>query len=131
MLGYPTQADGLERRIAVLVAKLDHRVVVAEVDGQIRGVAGLRRDLQLEADGPYVCLTVLVVDEAARGLGVGTALVEEAERWAATLGATRLMLTSGHHRTAAHRFYERLGFASTGVRFVKTPMPCAADAATE
>jgi GNAT superfamily N-acetyltransferase len=119
MLGYPTTPEALERRLAVLLAQPEHRIVVAEVDGQIRGVAGLRRDLQLEADGPYVCLTALVVDEEARGLGIGAALVEEAERWAVTLGASAIILTSGHHRAGAHRFYERLGFNSTGVRFVK------------
>jgi ribosomal protein S18 acetylase RimI-like enzyme len=52
----------------------------------------------------------VVVDESARGRGVGEALVEEAKARAVEAGAERVSLTSRPERTAANRLYTRLGF---------------------
>jgi ribosomal protein S18 acetylase RimI-like enzyme len=52
----------------------------------------------------------VVVDEAARGQGVGAALTEEAVRRARAAGARTVDLTSRPTRQAANRLYERLGF---------------------
>ncbi|MFJ9802695.1 GNAT family N-acetyltransferase [Streptomyces wuyuanensis] len=52
----------------------------------------------------------VVVDEAARGHGVGGALTEEALRLAEAAGARTVDLTSRPSRAAANRLYERLGF---------------------
>jgi ribosomal protein S18 acetylase RimI-like enzyme len=53
----------------------------------------------------------VVVDEAARGSGVGEALSREAVRCAVGLGARTVELTSRPSREAANRLYQRLGFA--------------------
>ena len=52
----------------------------------------------------------VVVDEAARGHGVGAALVDEAIRLAAEGGARTVDLTSRPSRAAANALYERAGF---------------------
>jgi ribosomal protein S18 acetylase RimI-like enzyme len=52
----------------------------------------------------------VVVDETARGQGVGAALTEEAVQRARTVGARTVDLTSRPTRQAANRLYERLGF---------------------
>ena len=52
----------------------------------------------------------VIVDESARGLGVGALLCEEAIRRARLAGARTVDLTSNPTRHAAHRLYERLGF---------------------
>jgi ribosomal protein S18 acetylase RimI-like enzyme len=52
----------------------------------------------------------VVVDEAARGNGVGDELVQEATRLARAAGASSLGLTSRPSREAANRLYRRLGF---------------------
>ncbi|HEX3805723.1 MAG TPA: GNAT family N-acetyltransferase [Gaiellaceae bacterium] len=52
----------------------------------------------------------VVVDQAARGRGLGEALVEEAKAQAVAAGATRISLTSRPEREAANRLYPRLGF---------------------
>ena len=52
----------------------------------------------------------VVVDEAARGKGVGAALTREAVRLAREAGARTVDLTSRPSREAANRLYERLGF---------------------
>jgi|SRR5579871_3434183 len=53
----------------------------------------------------------VVVDEAARGRGVGEALNRAAIAKAASLGAKTVDLTSRPSREAANRLYRRLGFA--------------------
>ncbi len=52
----------------------------------------------------------LVVDERARGRGIGAALVREALRCAAEAGAGSVGLTSNPSRRAANRLYLNLGF---------------------
>ncbi len=52
----------------------------------------------------------VVVDEAARGQGVATALTLEALRLAREQGARTVDLTSRPSREAAGRLYEHLGF---------------------
>ena len=51
-----------------------------------------------------------VVDSAARGRGVGEALVREALRVATAAGARGVGLNSRPEREAANRLYRRLGF---------------------
>lgn len=53
----------------------------------------------------------VVVDSGARGRGVGEALTEEAVRIAQSRGARTIDLTSRRSREAAHRLYEKVGFA--------------------
>lgn len=52
----------------------------------------------------------VVVDEAARGQGVGEALCRRALEVAAAAGAKTVELTSRPSRDAANRLYRRLGF---------------------
>ena len=52
----------------------------------------------------------VVVDESARGRGVGEALTKEALRLAEGAGAISVELTTRPEREAANRLYQRLGF---------------------
>ncbi|MDQ1427624.1 MAG: hypothetical protein QOK39_1100 [Acidimicrobiaceae bacterium] len=52
----------------------------------------------------------VVVDEAARGRGVGAALSQRAVELATAAGAKTVELTSRPSREAANRLYRRLGF---------------------
>jgi ribosomal protein S18 acetylase RimI-like enzyme len=52
----------------------------------------------------------VVVDQAARGQGVGTALTMAALRLAQDQGARSVDLTSRPSRVAANRLYQQLGF---------------------
>jgi len=58
----------------------------------------------------------VVVDEAARGQGVGTALTREAIRLARAAGARTIDLTTRPSREAASRLYEHLGFGLRDTR---------------
>jgi ribosomal protein S18 acetylase RimI-like enzyme len=52
----------------------------------------------------------VIVDESARGQGVGEALVREGMRRANEAGVLMLELTSMPYRQSANRLYKRLGF---------------------
>jgi ribosomal protein S18 acetylase RimI-like enzyme len=52
----------------------------------------------------------VIVDESARGQGVGEALVREGMRLANEAGVLMLELTSMPYRQSANRLYKRLGF---------------------
>jgi ribosomal protein S18 acetylase RimI-like enzyme len=52
----------------------------------------------------------VVVDESARGRGVGEALVKECIEVARRRGASIVELQSARSRVAANRLYERMGF---------------------
>ena len=54
---------------------------------------------------------------AARGHGVGTALIKQAEMLAKGLAAQRIQLDSWNFNTQAHTFFERLGFQRFNYRF--------------
>jgi ribosomal protein S18 acetylase RimI-like enzyme len=60
--------------------------------------------------GLHAVIEDVVVDESARGHGVGAALVLEAVRLARGLGARHVNLTSRSSREAANRLYVRAGF---------------------
>ena len=61
----------------------------------------------------------VIVDEAARGQGIGEALTVEALRIAEQAGARTVDLTSRPSREAAGRLYERVGFQSRSTRMYR------------
>jgi GNAT superfamily N-acetyltransferase len=117
-LGYPAQASAVGSRLERLRIVGD-RVVVAELDGAVVGLAHLQVAPAIELDRPASKISALVVDEAHRGRGVGRALVEEMEVEARARGCEVLFLTTAARRKAAHAFYERVGLEETGKRFAK------------
>jgi ribosomal protein S18 acetylase RimI-like enzyme len=100
----PLDADALR----ALVAWPGNRVLVARVDGRITGTLTLV--VFPIPSGLRAWIEDVVVDEAARGQGVGAALTREAVRLARADGARTVDLTSRPSRVAANRLYERLGF---------------------
>ena len=119
-LGYPTNAADIPERIEKLHARPGTTVLVAEdQQGEAVGVVTVHLFQSIHAGEPTAWLTTLVVDEKARGRGIGSALVERAEDWAIQHGARRISLSSGLHRTHAHDFYKTRNYEHTGVRLTK------------
>ena len=119
-LGYPTDAAEIPGRIEKLHARPGTMVLVAEDErGQVLGVVTVHLFQSIHASEPAAWLTSLVVEEKARGQGVGSALVLRAEDWAIQHGALRISLTSALHRERAHEFYKTRDYEHTGVRLTK------------
>jgi ribosomal protein S18 acetylase RimI-like enzyme len=85
-------------------------VFVARVDGQI--VGSLTLVLYRIATGLKAWIEDVVVDESARGHGVGEALNLAALDEARRHGAQAVSLTSRPSREAANRLYQRIGFSA-------------------
>jgi ribosomal protein S18 acetylase RimI-like enzyme len=73
--------------------------------------------------GLRVRIEDVVVDESARGQGVGAALSREAIRLARVAGARTIDLTSRPSRESANRLYERLGFRLRETRVYRLADP--------
>jgi ribosomal protein S18 acetylase RimI-like enzyme len=84
-------------------------VFVARVDGVI--VGSLTLVLYRIATGLKAWIEDVVVDETARGHGVGEALNRAALEEARRHGAKAVSLTSRPSRQAANRLYLRIGFS--------------------
>ena len=100
----PPGADGLR----AIVDNRDSALFVARIGGQI--VGGLTLAMYRIPTGLKAWIEDVVVDEAARGRGVGEALNVAALEEARRRGARDVNLTSRPSREAANRLYERLGF---------------------
>ena len=119
-LGYPTDAAEIPGRIENLHARPGTMVLVAEDEHRdVVGVVTVHLFQPIHSAEPAAWLTSLVVEEKARGQGVGSALVLRAEDWAIRHGALRISLTSALHRERAHEFYKTRDYEHTGVRLTK------------
>jgi ribosomal protein S18 acetylase RimI-like enzyme len=95
-------------RIERVLAHAGTSVIVARVDGQIVGSATLVRLVTLVGQFGYV--EEVVVDESARGLGIGTALLGALIDLARRDGLDFVELTSRPAREAANALYRSIGF---------------------
>jgi len=100
----PPTREYLER----IVSSEASRLLLAVEDGVIYGSMTLV--VFAIPTGIRAWIEDVVVDEAARGKGVGHDLNSEAIKLATELGAKTIDLTSRPSREAANRLYKRLGF---------------------
>jgi ribosomal protein S18 acetylase RimI-like enzyme len=101
--------------VADLLSRADHYLLIARDDDR-RIVGSLTLIVYRMVARLQATIHDVVVDEAARGRGIGEALTVEAQRLATEAGADSIRLTSRSHRAAAHRLYERLGFEPVDTR---------------
>jgi GNAT superfamily N-acetyltransferase len=81
------------------------RAWIAEMDGEPVGCV-----LCVRRDDETAQLRILLVDPAARGLGIGARLVEECLRFARGAGYRSLVLWTNDVLMSARRLYEAAGF---------------------
>ncbi|WP_345597090.1 GNAT family N-acetyltransferase [Streptomyces marokkonensis] len=92
----------------------DH--LVAELDGAVVGYVRLGFPTPLASNAHVRQIRGLAVADAARGNGVGRALVRAAVEEARRLEARRITLRVLGHNTAARKLYESEGFVVEGVQ---------------
>lgn len=120
-LGYPLDDAEVRRRYEALAVADGHDVMVAEREGRVVALCHLYVRPALDKP-PEVVVQALVVDQAARGGGVGKVLMAAAEAWAEARGFASVALASNVVRAEAHAFYEAIGYqrVATSHLFRKT-----------
>jgi GNAT superfamily N-acetyltransferase len=81
------------------------RCWIAEKDGKVIGSVFIVRQDETTAK-----LRMLYVDASARGLGIGSRLVEECLRFARQIGYKHMTLWTTSNLTAARKIYQQAGF---------------------
>jgi RimJ/RimL family protein N-acetyltransferase len=106
---------GAERRYLRAVRRHpDAAIFVAEAEAGVVGRLSVARDPHPASR--HVADLGLMVAAPHRGRGIGTALLEEAVRWARGAGVRKLELHVFPHNEPAIRLYERFGFVREGFR---------------
>jgi fructose-1,6-bisphosphatase/inositol monophosphatase family enzyme/GNAT superfamily N-acetyltransferase len=115
------RANDVLATFAALLTSPDARVIVAERAGAVAGVALLHVRLSLLTDRREAWLGALAVAPALRSSGIGSELLAAADREAAALGCSAIVLETSTMRERTHAFYEAHGFARErpAVRFAR------------
>ncbi|HET9089076.1 MAG TPA: GNAT family N-acetyltransferase [Acidimicrobiales bacterium] len=95
-------------KLASIIENPSLTLLVARESGAILGTLTLA--VFPIPSGEIAMIEDVVVDESARGLGAGEALVTAAIAHAASLGAREVDLTSRPSRKAANALYQKIGF---------------------
>ena len=108
-------SDDYRRVLADVVSRAREAVVLVAVDdrggllGSVTYVPGLGRYAEFESPDE-AGIRMLVVDPAAQGRGVGTAMMRACIERARAAGKARISLHTTPSMATAQRLYERLGF---------------------
>ncbi|MET8409817.1 GNAT family N-acetyltransferase [Streptomyces sp. NPDC005195] len=89
--------------------------LVAELDGVLVGYVRLGHPTTLACNSHVRQIQGLAVSDAARGAGVGRALLRAVQEEARRQGARRISLRVLGHNTPARKLYESEGFVVEGV----------------
>jgi GNAT superfamily N-acetyltransferase len=114
----PPEANDLE---TVVTAQATTLLVARDGEGEVLGILTLVT--YRIPTGVRAWIEDVVVDEDARRLGAGRALVERAIELAVDAGARFVDLTSRPERESAHRLYETMGFEERTTTVYRRQLP--------
>jgi len=120
-LGYPTILEEMKGRFSEIANHPDYKTIVAILNNEVVGMAGLAKGIFYEKNGDYLRVVAFVVKQNCRGKGIGKALLTAAENLAKEQGITSVLINCGNRkeRERAHRFYHDMGYAIKSSGFVK------------
>jgi GNAT superfamily N-acetyltransferase len=119
----PKSDDFAVSFFSMVLADISARVFIAEENDQALGYIVCKS--MERAENPFTfAMRYLFIDQIsvrpqARGRGVGTALMKQAEALAGELGVRKIQLDSWDFNINAHVFFEGMGFAKFNHRFWK------------
>jgi GNAT superfamily N-acetyltransferase len=118
-LGYEISQKHLRASLPAAQSSDTDQVLVAVAGEQVFGCISLHALPLFHREGKLGRITSLVVGAGQRGHGIGSALLVAAHAWFRAAGCVKFEVTSGDRREAAHRFYQRHGYARDGQRLAR------------
>ncbi len=101
-------------RLSLVASQPDYALFVAECEGEVAGLIGLRIFDPIHKVARIGEINALVVSASHKRRGIGRRLMDHAEQWMRARGITDLRLSSNNsRREEAHRFYLALGYRPT------------------
>lgn len=97
----------------------DIQGLVAEVDGEVVGIAHFHYQLSTWSDTSHCYLEDLYVAESARGKGVATALIRKVEDLAIQKKCSEFFWITKESNSTARKLYEKVASQSEFVRYEK------------
>lgn len=88
-------------------------IMVAESDKKVVGMCTGQLLISTAEGGLKVIVEDVVVAKDKRGVGIGSALLAEIEKWAISCGATRMDLLADQRNSSALNFYSNQKWKST------------------
>ncbi|MBS1252450.1 MAG: Aminoalkylphosphonate N-acetyltransferase [Anaerolineales bacterium] len=101
---------GLEGRFKYMLTLTHCHLCVAEDDDQVIGLISAAVRPTLWHPGPVAVIDELIVDQTARGQGVGKALINAVVTWARKRGASEIEVSTEKDNEAAQSYYRDRGF---------------------
>ena len=118
-LGYASTAADVSGRVQHALHSETSWLLLAQSENDVIGLISAEL-VPYFPTGTTVCrVTALVVAAQHRRGGLGEKLLTHVTAFAREHGCLGIELTSAHRRLDAHRFYERLGFSPTSLRFFR------------
>jgi GNAT superfamily N-acetyltransferase len=105
--------DRQERGLRLLLDREDAACVVAETGGELVGMATIQIVVSTAEGGAAGLVEDVVVAQAHRRRGVGSALLAGLEQWCRERGIERLQLLADRENAPALSFYRQQGWTPT------------------
>ena len=116
--GRAPKADDYKKAFAQIKAAPGQQLIVAEEGSRVVGTTMLIIVSNLTHGGlPWAGVENVMVDAAYRRKGIGKLMMDYALAEAKKAGCYKIQLISDKSRTAAHKFYESLGYKASGHGF--------------
>ena len=117
--------DDAQRRGLSMIIRNPHSgaILVAREGEQVVAMVNLLFTVSTALGERVALLEDMVVAPAARGAGVGSALLEHALAYAQQQGARRVTLLTDHDNTAAQQFYAKAGFSRSPMVPMRRQLP--------
>lgn len=118
-LGYDVSYEDLKIRISQMQEDKNYIIFTAVANETIIGFIGLQIGLAFEITGKIMRIIALAVSGSSQRKGIGSALIQEAEKYASENNVSIIQVNSGLKRIEAHQFYEKQSFYKKGYSFFK------------
>jgi len=119
VLGAPEEADAEQTYLSYLTRDDTEALVALDDAGDVIGFVDMEYRVRLNFTTPQAWIPDLIVSEAARSRGAGSALLARCEELARARNCWSLSLESANWRDRAHAFYLREGLEDLAKSFSK------------